>query len=483
MPSPLDPGLGRRAFLVGAAAGAGWLLTRGLGASALLERRGAPPGAAEILRALAASLTPRQRELIVLPADHPSRQITNTLTVLERPHLGTLLSPAQRALVDALYRSMLSPEGEAAFAGTVAVEGRLDGAVLAVYGEPEQPGAAAVIMGGHLMLRSGAGPGGAAFGGGTAYGHQIGNRRWRVPGNSFAPHGDAANRLYAALSPEEKQRAVQPKPPHELVLQVQGAQGSFAGVRFDHLGEAAQEAAARLVDTVFASYPQAERARARECLEANGGLGALHFACYASHGFYEDMTSWASLDPAERARRGEPYWQVWRVEGPGAVLHFQGHPHVHAYVHVVREPERANLGETLAETAATLQGEPLRRLLEAALRRATGEALAFYPESVPARFCPGAITTGLAYALDPYANHVAVATIDGRAMGASLRARLAAQGVALEPARRYRIASAEYFAQGGEGFGEAERVELSPQILGDALVAHLRAGGLAEAGA
>jgi hypothetical protein len=480
MPSS-DPTLGRRAFLLGAAAGAGWLAARGLGAPALLERRGAPLGSDEILRALAATFTPRQRELIVLPAGHPSRQITNTLTVLERPHLGTLLSPAQRALVDALYRSLLSPEGQAAFAGTVAVEGRLDGAVLAIYGEPELPGAAAVIMGGHLMLRSGEGPGGAAFGGGTAYGHQIGNRRWRVPGNSFAPHGDAANRLFAALSPDEKRRAVQPKPPHELVLQVQGTQGAFAGVRFERLGEAAQRAAAQLVDTVFASYPEAEGVRAHACLEANGGIGALHFACYASHGFYEDMVAWDSLDAAERARRGDPYWQVWRVEGPGAVLHFQGHPHVHAYVHVVREPARTNVGETLAETEGALEGEPLRRLVEAALRRVTGETLAFYPEAVPARFCPGAITTGLAYALDPYANHVAVATIEGRAMGEPLRARLAAQGVAVDPAQRYRIASAEYFARGGEGFGEAEHVETSSQILGDALVAQLRARGLADA--
>jgi hypothetical protein len=479
--SRFDPELGRRAFLVGAAGGAGWLAARGLGAAALLERSGAPEGSGEILRALAATLTPRQRELVVLPAQHPSRQVTNTLTILERPHLGTLLSPAQRALVDALYRSMLSPEGRAAFAGTLAVEGRLDGAVLAIYGEPEQPDAAAVIMGGHLMLRSGTGPGGAAFGGGTAYGHQIGNGRWRVPGNSFAQHGDAANRLYAALSPAEKRRAVQPKPPHELVLQVQGARGEFAGVRFDRLGEAAQEVAAQLVDTVFASYPDAERARAHACLAANGGLGALHFTCYASHGFYADMTAWGSLDPAERARRGEPYWQVWRVEGPGAVLHFQGHPHVHAYVHVVREPERANLGEALAETARALEGEPLRRLLEATLRRATGEALAFYPEAVPARIGPGAVTTGLAYALDPYANRVAVATIEGRAMGEALRARLAAQGVGVDPARRYRIASAEFFARGGEGFGEAERVEAGSQGIGDALIELLRERGLADA--
>src|SRR5690606_517305 len=104
------------------------------------------------------------------------RQIDNTVAVLDRPHLGTLLSPSQRVLAEQLYEGMLSPRGREAFAGTVAVEGRLDGCVLAIYGEPER-GAAhaqAVISGGHLLLRGGARAMGAAFGGGIAYGHQIG---------------------------------------------------------------------------------------------------------------------------------------------------------------------------------------------------------------------------------------------------------------------------------------------------------------------
>jgi hypothetical protein len=265
------------------------------------------------------------------------------------------------------------------------------------------------------------------------------------------------------------------------VLQVQGPGGSFEGVEVGSLSDAARAEAARLLDTVLSCYPEEEQARARECIEGNGGLGALHVAYFASRGFYEDMQPYGSLDAAERARRGDPYWQVWRIEGPGTIVHFQGHPHVHAYIQVVRDPARARIGEALARTAATVEGEPMRRLLEAALRGATGEALAFHPEEIPGRFCPGEITTGAAYALDPYRNHLVVAEIDGRAMAPPLRERLTAAGAAPEGGRRYRVATTGYAASRSDWFGEPERVEPSDVLLRDALVAHLRSGGLAAA--
>ena len=482
-PTPRLAPLRRRAFLVGLGAGAGWLLARGLGASGLAGRGAEPAGYADTLRALAASLTPGQRERLVFPADHPARQIGNTLSVIERPHLGTILSPAQRAWVEDLYLGMLSPRGRDAFAGTVAVEGRLDGCVLALYGEPETGRAQVEIMGGHLMLRGGGESAeGSAFGGPLAYGHQIGNEQWRVPGNSFAFHGDAANRFYAALSGDERERAVLPSPPHELVLQPLAAGAAFPGARVGSLSEAARGEAEALLDTVLSSFPDEACARARSCIDGNGGLGALHVACYASHGFYSDMAAWGALDAAERVRRGDPYWQVWRIEGPGTVVHFQGHPHVHAYVQVVRDPARANVGEALAEVRAPVEGEAMRRLLEAALRRATGEAIAFHGEA-PGRFCPGEVTTGLAWSLDPYRNRVVVATYEGRGMGKELAERLAAAGVAVESGGRYRVATAEYFASEHAGLGVPERVERSDLLLRDALVAHLRAGGLRDAAA
>jgi hypothetical protein len=195
------------------------------------------------------------------------------------------------------------------------------------------------------------------------------------------------------------------------------------------------------------------------------------------------MVSWAALDAPERERRGEPYWQVWRVEGPGTVIHFKGHPHVHAYLSIVRDPARANLGESLARTESTLEGEPMRRLLEAALRRASGEPLAFHGAQVPGRFCAGEVTTGLAFALDPYANRVAVATVEGRALAAPARERLARAGVAIEPGGRYRIATTDYFARGDEAheLGTPLAVETGSELVRDALIAEIRANRLAAA--
>jgi len=279
------------------------------------------------------------------------------------------------------------------------------------------------------------------------------------------------------LDAEQRDAAILPAPPHELVLQVQGAGASFPGVAIGSLGDASRDEARRLLETIFSCYPVQRRRDALSCIDANGGADALHVAVYASHGFYADMKPWDALDPAERERRGPPYWQIWRIEGPGTIVHFKGSPHVHAYLSVVRDPARANVGESLGEITTPLEGEPMRRLLEAALRRATGEALAFHGAEIPGRFCPGLVTTGLAWSLDPYANHVVVATVGGRDMAFSLRTRLAAQGLRIVSGGLYRIATTDYFGRQDE-FGEPQAIEASPLLLRDALVAHLRAGGL-----
>lgn len=461
---------------MGASAAGGLLVARGLGVSGI----GSPAGGLSVpalLATLGASLTPRQRTLVVFPEDHPARQITNSQSVLERPHVATLFSPAQQRLTWQLYDAMLSADGRKALAGTVAVEGRLGGAVLSIFGEPESGRAHAVLSSGHWMLRGG-GDGHSAFEGGLAYGHQIGNERWRVEGNSFQFHGDAANRVYASLSSPERAQAIVPAPPHELTLQVQDARGSFPGVSVAALGEASQREVSALLETVLSTWPVTERDKAHAAIAANGGLGALHFAVFANRGFYEDMRAWNALDENERGRRGDPYWQVWRLEGPGTIVHFKGHPHVHAYVRIVSDPARANIGEALAATRTLLEGEPVRRLLEQAMRRDTGEALAFYNDEVPGRFCPGVITTGLAYSLDPYRNQVVVATIEGHAVAAPLRERLAARGSTIDPAARHRVATTDYLASRRDLVGEPGRVETGSAMLRDAVVAELRASGL-----
>ena len=468
--------IGRRAFLAGIGGAAGLAVVRGFGSNPL---SGAPTGAHGYelaLRSFARSLTPGQRDLIVLPADHPSREVTNTLTFLERPHLGTLLSPEQLASLSQLVETMLSGRGQRDFAGTLAVEGKLEGSTLAIYGEPETGTAQATILGGHVHLRGGAGPSGAPLGGGVAYGHQIGNHKWKVAGNSFAYHGDAANRLFRTLPAEARERAIVAQMPHELVLQLQSNDGRFDGISLRDVGEEAHEAAERLVDNILGLYPPAAREGARAALDFHGGVGSLHLSVHADKGFYEDMQPWSALDPPERTGRGDPYWQVWRLEGPGAVFHFRGHPHVHAYVHVVGDPKGSHVGETLAVSPVLLEGEPLRDLLEGALRAATGTVHAWMPPSAPGRFCPGPITTGLAWSLDPYANEVVVAEVPGERADSPVAERLAAKsGGHFEAGRPFRIATTDYAVR--EVFPDAA-LEPTGLKLRDALVSHLRAGAL-----
>ncbi len=471
-----DLGVGRRTFLTASAAAAGWLAARGLGVHGL----GGPPdtrSVRETLEALVASLSDRQRDQVLLPRDHPSRQITNAITFLERPHVGTLFTPSQLELVARLRDAMLSEKGRVDLAGTFAVEGKFEGCVLAVYGDPFDGPSQATLMGGHVHLRCGD-LGREPFGGGVSYGHQIGNEQWRIPGNSFAHHGDAANAVYAALDETSRTRAVEARAPVELVVQPQPEGGRFDGLRIGDANEAGRARADALLDTVLSHYPAAEARAARDAIDANGGLDELRLAFYESHGFYEDMQPIASLDAAERARRGAPYWQVWRLEGPGTVIHFQGHPHVHAYVQIVRDPRRWHTGDALGRVDRTVEGEEMRDLLEGAMRRATGVAHAFHAEEVFGRFCAGDVTTGLAWSVDPYGNRLARVDIEGRAMAAPLRERLARKGLGVEAGETVTIATTDYFASRGDLVGEPQRVEVDDRRLGEALVEHLAEGAL-----
>lgn len=107
--------------------------------------------------------------------------------------------------------------------------------------------------------------------------------------------------------------------------------------------------------------------------------------------------------------------------------------------------------------------------------------MAFHSEELPGRICQGEITTGVAYTLDPYRNAITVATLDGRAMAAPLRQRLEEGGVVINAQQRYRVATTDYSVQQAESFGQPDRAERSSVLLRDALVAYLRAGGLAQA--
>jgi hypothetical protein len=148
-----------------------------------------------------------------------------------------------------------------------------------------------VLAGGHYTLRMG----NDGLGGALAYGAQIGNGRYRIAGNAFAAHSDAANRFVAALDASELAQARLDTPPSELLLQPLGAGARFPGVAWSRVSPRARELAESLLGQVLATFaPAAGR---------DIDPGSLHFATYASRGFYPDRRPGASC-PRRTAPRG-----------------------------------------------------------------------------------------------------------------------------------------------------------------------------------
>ena len=475
--------LGRRAFLGSLGVGAGLALTGGLP-----RWLGRPPhpdlGFQECLGRLDASLTPKQRALTVRPFDHPARQLTNTVNIFKGPHIGTLFDAEQVALVERLYETMVSSQGRSWLNDTITLEGKLSGCVLAIFSDADASALSghartqAMITGAHLMLRQGGeAESGYAFGGPIAYGQQIGNGAFKVEGNAFAAQGDAANRFFESLDPQSRRASRAATPPNELMVQPQGAGARLPGVALSAVPGAARELAQEWLDTILATYEAPARADALSCIEDNGGLEALHVSFYEDRGFYADGKRFSELTPEERDARELPYWQVWRIEGPGSVMHFKGYPHVHAYIDVVRDPKRQAVGETLTRVERPLDASAVRRLLHAALRAETNEPLAFVPAQVPGRVNAGDVTTGVAYTLDPFDDPVVVATIRGAAMAEPLRLSFDAP---IDPDASYRVASLAYPASRRDVFGVPERVDVASRSLRTALIDFLRGRDLSE---
>ena len=442
----------------------------------------AAPSQRDWMQALDASLSGNQKSALYLPYEHPSRQLVNTSRILPRPHLGTVLDAGQQRLVWGAFHAMTSADGRDRFRQTLNVEGGgLTGCVLVVYGDPRGPHCQPVISGGHLAVRGNV-DSSSAFGGPVAYGHQIGNREFKVPGNAWAFHSDRANDLFDTLTPAQQRAAIVAEPPPQLMMQVQGTDGVFEGLSLADLTAAQSTAARRLLDAVFSAWPEIERSRALDNIDHHGGIGALRIAYFANRGFFEDGSSLAerplaAQDPASAAFE-PPYFQIWRLEGPGSIVHFEGYPHVHAYVHVAAEPARQHVGERLATLAQPLRGAALTGWVADRIAAVTNADVGYLPEAVPGQLSPGPVTEGTLWTLDPFANRATVASIRGDALAPGVADTLMGRGIEVSPSRSYRVASMDYFIDYHPNrFGAIDRVERHSDTVRSLLCDAVRATG------
>jgi len=324
-----------------------------------------------------------------------------------------------------------------------------------------------LLSGVHLNLRLGSvSPEGAAFGGPQVYGDQRGNERVGLPNNTYRYQLEDAQRLVAALTPAERARVRVARAPAQVNIGVQGAAGRFDGIAIADLASAKRALAKEIVAGILDTYADESAAYAWQCLERNGGSDALHFADY-------------DQDFEGGRRAGDGPSQIFRIEGPAAVFHFRGEPHVHAFLNVTMDGERPlRVGELLGDNPSALEGAALRALFETAMRAQAEADVAYYPaQAVVGRVRAGAVHAGDLWVAESWVNDLVAVEVLGADLAPELAAALRSRGTVPQAASRYRVATIDYVAREESHLigrhGGVRR--LGP--LREALVAHVRAHG------
>ncbi len=284
-----------------------------------------------LIRMLYDGLTESQRGEICFDWDYRDearglvrRFIANHWQVTRPCVSGSFFKPAQQALIHDIFDSLLNPAWRQSFMRQLADDTKHhpwgQDQSIAILGNPHSGPYQFLFTGRHLTLRAGCVTmPDTAFGGPIVYGHAAGGF-WEKPqhtGNVFWPQALAAAQVYETLNKAQRARAVVPQLPDENQVNFGGPLHGVPVAIFTAAQKAGFDA---LLQTLLSPFRAADRARVMRCLERQGGVDCLHLAY------------------AEENRMSAPHWDVWRIEGPAFVWHFQGWPHVHAWVHVAEQP-------------------------------------------------------------------------------------------------------------------------------------------------
>ncbi|PYS20021.1 MAG: hypothetical protein DMG11_30725 [Acidobacteria bacterium] len=173
---------------------------------------------------------------------------------------------------------------------------------------------------------------------------------------------------------------------------------------------------------------------------------------------------------------------MFRLEGPGAVFHFRGYPHVHAFLNVAMDGDAPlSVGEPVGNNPTWLDHAGVKALFETALRAETGADLAYYDESsVAGRLRPGLIRSGDIYSLESWQETAEVVEIRGSALSAPLLAALRERAIMPDSDKTYTVATTTYVARDlKEKLGQIDTRRPGP-MLRDLTIAYLRSHGFSK---
>lgn len=412
-----------------------------------------------------------ERAKACVPYDHPLRQYYNRGLGMGGAMVATLGWDRRRALTD-LFHAGLSEIGRTRVPDQFGFGWTgVNFMQLVICGDPRTGPYQIVLSGVHLNLRiGGRSEEGAALGGAQVYGDQRGNERVGLPGNVYRYQMEAAHRLRESLTPAQRAAMRVEHAPAQTLIGVQGRDGRFDGVPVAELVPASRKSAREVVARILENYAEEDAAYALECLERNGGVDALHLADY-------------DVDYQGGRRAGDAPSQIFRLEGPAAVFHFRGEPHVHAFVNVAMDGDRPlSLGESLGENPAVLEGEDLKAYFEAAMRERAHADAAYYPGwAVVGRLRAGPVRTGDVWVAESWVDDLVTVDVKGGDLAGPVADAIRARGVAPQSDRTYRIATIDYVSgrEAEERIGRVRNRE-SLGLLRDAIAHHAKARGFRD---
>jgi hypothetical protein len=395
----------------------------------------APVG--ELAIRLFESLDEEDRAAAVFDYDHPLRQFHNRGVDTGGAWSFFLRRETRRWLVDLVHAS-LSPRGRQRIPDQFFLD--LPGVHvtrLAIFGDPRTGPYQILVTGPHLNLRiGGRNREGVAFGGPQVYGDQRGDGKVGLPGNAYRDQLQQGQQLFAGLTAGERIVARRPKAPVQTDIELQGTDGHFDGIAVADLPREKRMLVRDLVATLLDTYSADDAGYAWKCIEHNGGVDAFHLADYA-----EDH------QPGRNVGVGPS--QIFRIEGPAAVFHYRGEPHLHAFINVGMDGERPlSVGEVVGVNPTTMDRDAVKALFEEILLRETGADLAYYHrESVAGRLRAGTIRTGDLYNLENWRERVSVVEIIGDDLSPTLVNMLRSRGDVVQARASYRVATTSYVAE------------------------------------
>lgn len=325
---PVEVGPTRRQVIRTAAAGAAALSA---GLYAPLRALGADaPGQAKsgetLVKQLYGSLSAEQRKAVCFAFDHELRSKVDANWRIVKQRVSEIYTADQQDLIGQIFRSLHSPEYAdrvlKQVAGDTGTKG-LGRCAAAIFGEPDTGKFEFVMTGRHMTRRcDGDSVAGAAFGGPIFYGHAAGkfNESPRHEGNVYWYQAETANKVYAALDGKQQLAALEVGPRRERGVKTVAISPADKrhGIACGELSADQRKLVRDTLGDLLAPFRKVDADESLRLIDAAGGVEWLHMAFYKD----KDLGS-------------DGVWDVWQIEGPGAVCYFRGNPHVHAWINII----------------------------------------------------------------------------------------------------------------------------------------------------